>query len=138
MIFAQNSTQVPTIVQIFLNDVKLVANQKNKIKSEIALDPAGMGYAAMSQADACVALCTPYSKPNPNAQGTIQLRTRGEALRKLKRQGVITDAQLIAMETDQVPDPAWVPIIEYPSRIDAILGTVHAVISLAEYQNALV
>lgn len=119
------------------SDVKLTVNQKNKIKTEVTTDPKGRGYANMAQTDLCISLAMPYQIPNPNPREMINVRTRNDALRKLFRQGIITEAQLIDCETDTVLDPDWQPFVDRQSRLDAILNTTGAVISITELQAAL-
>jgi hypothetical protein len=91
----------------------------------------------MSQFDLCISLAMPYQIPNPDAQGTITVRERNDALRKLFRQGIITEQQLTDCETDTIPDPDYKPLLDRQSRLDAILDTTGGVISITELQAAL-
>jgi len=131
------SAYIAEVAMALAQDVRLTAAQKTKIKSEVQADPKARGYAGMAQADLCIALAMPYQIPNPNAQRTITVRERNDALRKLFRQGIITEAQLIDCETDTIPDPDWQPYVDRQSRLDAILNTTGAVISITELQGAL-
>jgi len=128
---------LPLVVGAIAQDVKLTAAQKTKIKSEVQTDPKSRGYAGMAQFDLCISLAMPYQIPNPNPQGNVTVRERNDALRKLFRQGIITEAQLINCETDTIPDPDWQPYVDRQSRLDAILNTTCAVISITELQGAL-
>lgn len=118
-------------------DVKLTAAQRTKIKAEVTTDPKARGYAGMAQADLCISLAMPYQIPNPNAQGNVSVRTPDYALRRLFKVGRITQQELIDAETDTYPDPDWQPLVDRQSRLDAILNTTGAVISITELQAAL-
>jgi len=130
-------THIAEVAMILAADVKLTAAQRTKIKTEVTTDPKARGYAGMAQADLCIALAMPYQILNPNAQGTVTVRTPDYGLRKLFKVGKITQQELIGAETETYPDPDWQPYVDRQSRLDAVLNTTGAVISISELQAAL-
>lgn len=135
-----SADQIPSVIPALGNAVALTASQKTKIKTEITTeittDPKARGYAAMSQFDQLVSICTPYSVDNGPAP-MIDVRTKDPSLRKLWKAGAITDAQLIAGETDNVPDPNWVQFVPKPSRLENILNVPGACINIQEFVQAV-
>lgn len=113
-------------------DVALRAGQRTTIRNYVLANLAGLTHEQL-----VVALAMPIVKPNPEPQGTIEVRTREESLRKLVRLGIITQEQRIAAETETVPDPNWQPFITEPSPLEKLGFGEGAVISLTEVERVM-
>jgi len=113
-------------------DVQLRAGQRTTIKNYVLANMAGM-----TNEQIVVTLAMPVVKPNPEPQGTIEVRNREESLLKLVRLGIITQEQRIAAETETIPDPKWQPFITDPSPLEAMGFGAGAVISLGELERLM-
>lgn len=127
----------PDQIEEFANrlstDVTLKARERTDIKTWVLANCVGM-----SNEQIVTKLALPMMIPNPVPQGTVTIRTRDEALRKLYRAGAITQAQLIEVETETIPDPNWQPTITLPSPLDSLGFGQGAVISLTEVEKVMV
>lgn len=111
-------------------DVQLRAGQRTTIRNYVLENMAGM-----TNEQIVVALAMPTTIPNPNPQGTVDVRTRDESLRKMYRGGLMTQEQLIAAET--IPDPNWEPYLYQVSPLEAMGFGAGAVISLGELERLM-
>lgn len=113
-------------------DVALRAGERAKIKAYITANLVGL-----TNEQLVVALAMPIVKPNPTPQGTVEVRTREEALRKLVRAGIITRQERIAAETETIPDPNWEPFVTESSPLEQLGFGQGAVISLTEVERVM-
>lgn len=127
----------PDQIEEFANrlstDRALRAGEKSKIKAYVLANCVGM-----TNEQIVVHLATAKDVPNPVPQGTVNVRTRDEALRKMFRIGKITQQELINAETDAVPDPAWQPTVHVPAPLETLGFEQGAIIGLNELERLMV